>query len=244
MKISILGLGWFGLALGQELKGKYQVCGTTRTEEKLSSLRNFFSHVHVLNLETLPPESILDSDVIIINIPPFKGQLEWFKNWKIKKDKHIIFISSTSVYGEKQFIVDEDTNPIPDTENGKILIEEEEWIKSFDFFTIIRFGGLIGQNRHPGKFLSGRTGLGGGNYPVNLIHQEDAVQFTKMILEKKMTGEVYNLVHPNHPSRRDYYENYCRVHHLDLPHFLEQSDEGKKVSSLKASRIYSFRQPI
>ncbi len=244
MKISILGLGWFGLALAQELTLKYEIIGTTRTDEKLKNLKKIFPKVFILNVEIIPNKIILNSDVIIINIPPFKGQIDWFKKWQLPKDKHIIFISSTSVYGQNQLIVNEETTPFPDSEGGMILLEEEKWIQSFSHFTIIRLGGLIGSDRHPGKYLSGRTDLSGGNHPVNLIQQKDAVSFTIQVIEQKIYGEIFNLIHPSHPSRKNYYQNYCILNNIPIPEFLESSESGKLVLSSKVEKIYQFKGPI
>ena len=156
MKISIVGLGWFGEALALKLKAKHEILGTTRSQDKISMFAHQNIDAEELNLALTPSENILSSDVIILNIPPFHHQLAWLQSWAWKKSTHVIFISSTSVYGNLSGTVDESTTPVPDTENAKILVAEENWISSFPVFTIIRFGGLIGASRHPGKILSGR----------------------------------------------------------------------------------------
>jgi nucleoside-diphosphate-sugar epimerase len=244
MKISIVGLGWFGLALGQELKTHHQILGTTRTEERAKLLTELGFETYILNPQQMINSALLESEVIILNIPPFKGQLDWFKSWNISPNTHLVFISSTSVYGKLQTDVCEETAPLPDTDNGFILLEEEKLVRGFKNHTIIRFGGLIGQNRHPGKFLSGRENLEGGNHPVNLIHQLDAVHFVKYVIEKKLYQETFNLVHPHHPTRIDYYGGYCAENNLPLPHFLHSNDPGKRVASDKVEKIYQFRQKI
>ena len=244
MKISIVGLGWFGEALALKLKSKHEILGTTRSQDKISAFANQNIYAEELNLSLTPSENILSSDVIILNIPPFHNQLAWLQSWAWKKSTHVIFISSTSVYGNLSGTVDESTTPVPDTENAKILVAEENWISSFPLFTIIRFGGLIGANRHPGKILSGRQNVQGGNLPVNLIHLNDCVNFVELIIDKKLTGETFNLVNPAHPSRKDYYQGYCLKHNLPLPEFLDSSEEGKIISDLKTGQHYPCRWPL
>jgi nucleoside-diphosphate-sugar epimerase len=244
MKISIVGLGWFGEALALKLKPKHEILGTTRSQDKISTFANQNIQAEELNLALIPSENIFSSDVIILNIPPFHDQLAWFKSWPWKKTTHVIFISSTSVYGNIAGTVDESTTPIPDTENAKILVAEEDWIASFPAFTIIRFGGLIGASRHPGKILSGRQNVQGGNLPVNLIHLNDCVNFVELIIDKKLTGETFNLVNPEHPSRKAYYQGYCLKHNLALPEFLESSEEGKIISDIKTGQHYLCRWPL
>jgi nucleoside-diphosphate-sugar epimerase len=238
MKISIVGLGWFGKALADKLKSNHEILGTTRSQDKISTFANQNIHAEELNLSLTPSENILSSDVIILNIPPFLNQLPWLQCWAWKKTTHVVFISSTSIYGNISGTVDESTTPMPDTENAKILVAEENWIASFPLHTIIRFGGLIGADRHPGKILSGRQNVQGGNLPVNLIHLNDCVNFVELIIDKKLMGETFNLVNPEHPSRRDYYQGYCLKHNLALPEFLDSSEDGKIISSVKTARHY------
>jgi len=244
MKISIIGLGWFGSALATDLIEKYKISGTTRTPDKVTLFKSKNIDAELLLPPDSPSSQLLNSDIIILNIPPFLGQLEWFKSWHWNNASHLIFISSTSVYGDEGITVDENTHPFPNTENGKILIEEENWIKTFSKHTIIRFGGLLGNNRHPGKFLSGRKNLTGGQTPVNLIHLDDTIGFTKLVIEKKLFGETFNLVHPNHPTRSEYYEKYCHENHLPLPEFDSSGAKGKIVSAKKVSELYSFKRSI
>jgi nucleoside-diphosphate-sugar epimerase len=239
MKISIIGMGWFGKALGLELKSHYEISGTTRTDEKIRVLNQQGLLAEKLTLSDLPSDEILTADVIVLNIPPFVDQLSWFKSWNWNKNSHIIFISSTSVYGNTG-TVDETTIPLPESDNGRILLEVEHWIKSFPAYTIIRFGGLIGEDRHPGNVLSGRSNIIGGNLPVNLIHLEDCIGFTKLVIEKKMINETFNLVDPEHPSRRQYYQDHCQKNNLPLPEFTDSDENGKIISHSKVAKFYNL----
>ncbi len=244
MKISIIGLGWFGEALAQKLQGKFEVAGTTRSLEKIQSFAQQDIDAEQLNTDLAPSLNMLSSDVIILNIPPFQNQLDWLKTWKWQPGTHVVFISSTSVYGNLAGTVDESTIPEPDTENAKVLVAEENFISHFPFYTIIRFGGLIGANRHPGKILSGRKNVQGGNLPVNLIHLNDCVNFVELVIEQKLKGETFNLVNPEHPTRRDYYQGYCLKHNLPLPEFVDSSEEGKIISNIKTAKHYKCRWPL
>lgn len=239
--VSITGLGWFGTPLARRLSKDYSVRGTTRTADKLTTFSDLGIQAELLKDSSTPSSEVMNSDVLVLNIPPFKNQLAWFKAWKWNPSTHIIFISSTSVYGDQSGILDEGTLPVPNTEGGAILLEEENWLRTFPKTTLIRFGGLIGEERHPGKFLAGRTQLENGNWPVNLIHLEDCMAFTELVIKKELFGETYNLVHPDHPTRSDYYTDYCRRNSLPLPHFKTIESSGKTVSSQKAEAIYQFK---
>jgi nucleoside-diphosphate-sugar epimerase len=50
--------------------------------------------------------------------------------------------------------------------------------------TILRFGGLIGEDRNPIRFLAGRENLENPDAPINLIHQTDCIGIILRIIEK------------------------------------------------------------
>lgn len=241
MKISIIGLGWFGSSLAEALKDTHTIVGSTRSEEKVREFLRLGIKAEVLTTTRTPSPLLMDADVIVLNIPPFIDQVGWFKSWQWRPETHVIFISSTSVYGQEEGTLAESDPALPESANGHILVEEEDWIKTLPAYTIIRFGGLVGPTRHPGKFLSGRKELSGGNQPVNLIHQEDTVGFTKLVIEKRLTQETFNLVSPDHPTRRDYYGGYCAENKLPLPEFKDALVPGKTISADKVSRLYEFK---
>jgi nucleoside-diphosphate-sugar epimerase len=244
MNICIIGLGRFGSLLATSLIKTHQVTGTTRSVEKQNKFLAEGIRCDILNQTLKPSESLLNADCVVLNIPPFEDQLAWIKSWNWNIKTHLVFISSTSIYGEIEGAVDETTLPSPASSGAKILFEEEQWVKSFNDYTIIRFGGLIGHNLHPGTFLSGRKNLSGGNQAVNLIHLDDCVGFTKLAIEKKMTDEIFNLVYPSHPTRQSFYQGFCRQHSLELPEFNLDPSPGKIIKSDKVESLYRFQVDI
>lgn len=230
MKISVIGLGWYGEVLARHLKQDgHEVLGTTRNETKISNLQNDGIQAFSLTYPHVPVDELMAADVVVLNIPPFPEELAWFKSWKWNPSSWIIFISSTALY------------PAPATENALLLAAQEEWIKSsFQKWTILRFGGLIGGGRHPGKFLSGRKNLSGRLWPVNLIHQRDAVGFTQKVLELKLQRQTFHLVSDEHPSKESFYTDFCQEKGLPLPLF-DQTDQsqGKIVPNEEMKKYYS-----
>ena len=214
MKISIIGLGWFGEPLAKELlKSGHEVFGTTRTIDKKEKLEKENIQVSLLEYPMYPDRQLLESDIVVLNIPPFIDELEWFESWPWKPETWIIFISSTSVYSKKE------------NQNIPLLKQQEAWIQSeFQNWTILRFGGLIGRNRHPGKYLSGKKNLPGRLWPVNLVHLDDCIGVTKTLIEKNVKNEIFNVVSSEHPTREKYYTDYCKKIGLPVPEF-DQSDQ-------------------
>lgn len=226
MKISIIGLGWFGSPLASALAAEgHIISGSTTTEEKIQKLKSQNIHPFKLKYPEVPQK--IDSDILILNVPPFAEELDWFKSWDIDPKTWIIFISSTSVESKKD----------------SLLSFQEEWVKTFSNWTILRFGGLFGGERHPGKYLSGKKNLVGRLWPVNMLHQEDAVGFTKKIINDKIQSKIFTVISDEHPTREDFYTRFCIDHNLPLPDF-DQTDLSVKtpLSNEEARKFYSFKK--
>ena len=162
--------------------------------------------------------------------------------------QNVLFVSSTSVYGENQGTVDESTIPEPETESGKQLLECESLLKSNSNFktTILRFGGLIGSDRQPGKYLAGRENLENPESPVNLIHQKDCIGIILKIIESDYWNETFNAVSPFHPSRESYYSQKAADLNLPLPKFDHSKPSvGKLIENNKIINLlkYTFTEP-
>ncbi len=224
MRITVLGSGWYGTPLSLALLDLgHELVVTTRDLEKKRALEQKGLTTHLLTAPEIPPSAIIDSDLLILNTPPSAGGVNWFKSWPPTRAR-VIFISSTS---------------------GKQLADEE-WIKStFKEWTILRFGGLLGEKRHPGKVLSGRENLPGRLWPVNLLHLEDAVGFTLKIIETGIKGEIIQVVSEEHRSREEFYQEYCLQNQLPLPLF-DQNDQSKRsiIDNERAKEIYQFKWPV
>jgi nucleoside-diphosphate-sugar epimerase len=229
MKISISGLGFLGLPLAELLKGKgHAVHGTTTTNEKLSSLR---ISAETLLSPALPSEKLLHCDILILNIPPFPGQLSWLASWDLKHVGKIIFVSSTSVFRNSP--------------NSELLKSEEEWVKNSGLpWLIVRPAGLVGHGRHPGNQLSGRKGIPGRLSPVNLIHVEDVCGFLATAIEKNLEGKEINLVSDEHSSKEDFYREFSKRMGLPLPEFdPDDLSAGKIIDNLEMKKYYALKFP-
>ena len=276
--IAILGCGWLGLPLAKLLLSKgYELKGSTTSESKLDVLKNAGILTFQIQLEAQQiigtiEDFLKETNVLIIDIPPglrreISSSLETTFVNKIRTlipfieksgIKKVIFVSSTSVYADGFPIVEitEETIPNPDTESGKQLAIVEVLLQSNLNFktTVIRFGGLLGDDRHPAKFLAGKTNVENPDAPVNLIQQEDCIGIIESILKHSETseqqgnwGETFNAVAPQHPTRKAYYQNKAQILNLPLPTFAEHSEsKGKMISSKKVEIIlgYSFRKEI
>jgi nucleoside-diphosphate-sugar epimerase len=266
-KISILGCGWLGLPLAKDLIEKgFSVKGSTTSVEKISVLEDSKIEPFLITLsptlsneeEEKTIEDFLDeSKILIINIPPklrknnqedFVGKIRTLIPFIEKSTvENVIFVSSTSVYGDSnasEIRLTEETKPQPDTEGGKQLLQTEHLLQSNTFFktTVVRFGGLIGNDRHPVRFLSGRENIENPEAPINLIHQEDCIGIIEKIMETDCWNETFNAVAPFHPSRENYYTQKAIELDLVVPQFNHAiSTVGKTIVSDKAEQKLQYK---
>ena len=259
-KISILGCGWLGFPLAKALlENGFSVKGSTTSTEKLLMLKNvgispFLIELGEVAINGNVSEFLEGSQVLIIDIPPklrgtatenfvakIKNFIPFIEKSGIKK---VIFVSSTSVYSDKNILVTEETFPNPDTESGKQLVASEQFLQNNSNFetTVVRFGGLIGEDRNPIRFLAGRTNIESPNAPINLICQEDCIGIILKIIESNCWGETFNAVAPFHPSREAYYTQKAKEYDLELPIFATSKPSiWKTILSNKLEKVLNYQ---
>ena len=163
----------------------------------------------------------------------------------------VIFTSSTSVYQDAEDFPTYDENAETDNSNDiaiqlrntELLLLNNEHFNA----SILRFGGLLGPERHPVKFLTGKTGIKNPESPVNLVHQEDCIKAVFKVIEKEKDNSIWNVVYPDHPSKAEYYNRIAKERNLEAPEFdHSQPSKGKKITSEKLIKElkFKFTEPI
>ena len=148
-------------------------------------------------------------DVIVITLTPSVINAEGYRKAYLETSRHllsslkhqqprlIIFVSSTSVYGQKHGEwVDEKALTEPTSFSGKIILEAETlWNKS-DFATcIVRFSGIYGPGRRR-LIEQVKLGQGTSSEPIlysNRIHADDAAGALFHLIEKSRTDNIESL---------------------------------------------------
>ncbi len=258
--ISICGCGWLGLPLGAFLVEKgFSVKGSTTREEKFPALQQAGIEPFRIVLDPdLSGEHIADflkSDILVINIPPRRrpdivdyhlrqmaGLLGAVKQSPVK---HIVFISSTSVYPSLNRGVAEDDARDPESPSGQALLGVEKMLFEESSFstTVLRFCGLVGYDRDPVVFLGRMDRLAHPDQPVNLIHRDDCIGIIDEVICQDVWGEVFNACSPCHPLRKEYYARAAERSGKPLPPFDHQDDgtSFKIIESARLERILGYR---
>ncbi len=266
--ISILGCGWLGLPLGKALADKgFEVKGSTTSPPKQEQLANngirpfLISFQPTPHAEGRPDDSLADfltADLLIINIPPkVEAQGKDFHVQQIRHlcsllpastVRHIIYISSTSVYPDLNREVDE-LEVLPQEGSNLTLLRAENQLQSLEpaiGVTILRCGGLMGYDRMPGKYVAGKKGLTTGEVPVNFVHRDDVIAILLEIIRQQHWGPLFNVVAPFHPTRREVYLKNTAEFGLLPPEFSETTGQPFKIvngEKLRQFLHYDFIYP-
>lgn len=253
--ISILSCGWLGMPLaGKLVQEGYRVKGATRTPEKLAQIEAQGAAAYLVNLPAQDADdqlaALLDCDLLIINVPPQRRNgllsahgehMDYLVEQMQRQHRkpQVIYVSSTSVYRDTNGEVTE-TSALNSPEEDVIVYAEQLLQREFGA-AILRCGGLMGQDRIPGKYFIGRT-VDTGEIPVNFIHQEDVIGLLLAMIRQGIRGEVYNAVAPLHPTRREMYLANTAIFGWQPPVFVEpaQPIPFKIVNSEKAMRELGY----
>jgi nucleoside-diphosphate-sugar epimerase len=232
--LSAVGIEPFLLKFSPQIEGLLETLLSVSPQITLSD----FSSPLSVETQTI---TFLNSEVLIICIPPRAGKygedfhvqqiqslMEYLPSSSIKS---IIYTSSTSVYPDLNREVTEQDEVL----ENHALIKVENLLKSIPKnVTILRCGGLMGGERIPAKYFAGKT-INTGEIPVNYVHQQDVIQIITMILEKDFWHEIFNVVSPIHPIRKEIYLKNCEEFGFATPIFEEPAEEipFKIISSQK-----------
>ena len=249
MKVSIVGCGWLGLALGRKLAQEgFSVMGSTTTKDKLKSISDAGITPFLFKMDPMPVGEnfniLFETDVLVVNIPPGRKSntpefyAEQIKYLKYIADQYevarVIFVSSTSFYPNIGDWVTEATDY--DLENGStkaVVLAEKEIRKVSAELTVLRCGGLMGGDIVAGKWFAGNT-VSGGETPVNYIHRDDVIN----IIHQLITGELpladtLNVVCPEHPLRKEVYDAMAKKYQFESPNWEAPAKTASKIVSSK-----------
>lgn len=265
LTISILGCGWLGLPLGKHLAEKgFIVKGSVVSEAMFPALEQAGITPCLLRLSPeltgTNIESFFSCEVLIVSFPPerradieeyHQAQIQYLIEHIIKyKIRKVLFVSSTSVYPDVNREVYEHEKLIPAKGSGRALKLAEETLFGEQKFatTVLRFGGLIGYDRLPNKYLTAKADVANADVPLNLIHRDDCIEIIYQLIRQDVWGEVFNACANKHPLRRDYYYQAAIQAGFMPPSFSSHSagtSTYKIVNSEKLKTVleYSFKYP-
>lgn len=241
-KLVIVGCGWLGKQFiahvdQLDLLPDWQLFATNRTAA--TGLPSNVQPLQWLGEHDSPAlEASLRHAVWLVALSPGRDRSSYMANlqrivrmasaWQCQ---HLLFCSSTGVYSQLAGDVDESSELVRGHARVDALAAAEQVALSFPSCTVLRLAGLIGEGRHPGAFCkSGR--MAGGELPVNLVHSEQVAVSIAGLLQRSQKPRVWNLVHPEHPQKANFYRHAAALYGIAEPEFVEADEPARRVHSI------------
>ncbi|MCG9692219.1 NAD(P)H-binding protein [Vibrio sp. Isolate22] len=166
--------------------------------------------------------------------------------------KKLIMVSSTTVYPTKPGILYEQDASLAlanadsnDTctfsDNARIMLQAEQSVMDSGIdYTILRFSGLIGPNRHPSRFASKLKQVS-NQAPANMLHLDDAIGAVDFAISH-LHNEIANVTTPNTVSKAEFYAAALKSANSSEPLPPVVNEPDKLISSKKILDLgYSFK---
>lgn len=233
--ILIIGSGKLGLSLANTLaEQNFQITATTTTTEKVSPDENINPSITHLDTNESDQKIFMNKfneyhfDVMVITIPPTRKLNNYLTTLKKLHQlalsltiKKVLFVSSTSVWGENLGAVNENTAMTPKTQSAKDMVSFEQLILNEPNYqaSAIKLAGLIGGTRNPGRFLADKKDLTMAKASVNLVTQRDVIGIINEIIKQDAWQEQFIACAPHHPTRDTFYVAAANKLNLTPPTF-------------------------
>jgi nucleoside-diphosphate-sugar epimerase len=206
LKILIVGCGQLGFSIVKNADPEiFKLYGFSRSLRKSPPFIEMHQ-VDILKNEAIDAIKLINPEIIIYAVSADTQSIESYQDHYVvglKKTyeaileldhfKHLFFVSSTRVYGQKTTkILSELDIAEPSDYGGEALMEAETVARQLkDKATILRLSGIYGPNRTRMIQLAQSNP---GNWPAtnnwsNRIHEEDAARFIVFLIKRIMTKE-------------------------------------------------------
>ncbi len=258
--LAILGCGYVGKALAKywQKQGHF-VTGTTTSQQRLLSLSEVTSQVILMKGDDANAVQSLfqDRDAVVVSVAPTGSKAvseEIYEStylptaWNLAKAlnqtptvKQIIYLSSSSVYGDRQGEWVDESSPIaPEERKSQVICEAEKILlqaaNENQKVCILRLGGIYGPGRELTRMfgrLAGMTLAGRGERFINWIHLDDIVGAIEFARLNKLEG-IYNLVDDSQLTLKKQAELVCLRYGL-TPVQWDPSKPSLKAKSVRIS---------
>lgn len=268
-EIAIFGCGYIGSEVASLWTQRgLHVTATTRTPERLDELAKV-AHKGVLikgNDEAEMAPLIAAHETLLVSLAADRSDdyeraylqtAQLFRHLALEMDlpRRLFYTSSTSVYGDHHGRwVDEESDLLAHSDQGKVLIETEQTFLSLAelgwHVCILRLAEIYGPGRELSKKIKSYQGqalAGDGSQYTNMVHKHDCAGAIDYALRHHLEG-IYNVADDEHPTRKEFYAKVAAHHHLPPPkwdpNLVSLHPGSKRVSNHKIkAEGFTFRYP-
>ncbi len=238
--IAVMGCGYVGGALADcwQEQGHF-VTGTTTRNYRVAAISANVSQAVVMTGDDLTAVQLLleGQHTLVVSVAPTSSQevddktyehtyLTTAKNiatalGSAPNVKQVIYLSSCSVYGDRQGAwVDEMANIDPIDRKSQVIHEAEQIIlkaaNESQKVCILRLGGIYGPGRELVNMLGGLAGMtmpGKGDRFINWIHRDDIIGAIEFARSQQLDG-IYNLVDDSQLTIKEQMQRVCSSYEL------------------------------
>lgn len=176
----------------------------------------------------------LEVDILVIAIPNKNIEAHRHLSELLADSdvKQVIYTSSTSVYLPAEDPVIEKGKL--DTDNS-LVASEKIYQNTSTPSCILRLSGLVGPDRHPGRFFRRRPDASLAKVPINLIHLDDVIEVFDWVIDHLPCDDVINVTSIEHPPKFDFYSKVYESYFQESARFQLLSDQSayKLISAKK-----------
>jgi nucleoside-diphosphate-sugar epimerase len=239
--IAVLGCGYVGNALAESWQEQgHFVTGTTTSRERIPALAASLSKAVIAKgSDYSAMQSLLqDQNTLVVSIAPTgfqEADAATYENTYISTTQNlvkvlsqapnitqIIYLSSCSVYGDRQGEwVDETSQVAPMEQRSQVIHESEKIIlqaaNEQQKVCVLRLGGIYGPDRELVSMFGGLAGMtmpGKGDRFINWIHRDDIIGAIEFARLNELQG-IYNLVDDSRLTVKEQVSRVCARY--DLP---------------------------
>jgi nucleoside-diphosphate-sugar epimerase len=239
--IAVLGCGYVGGALADHWQEQgHFVTGTTTSRERVPALSKTLSKaVLAKGADFLAMQSLLqDQSTLVVSIAPTGFQAvdaATYETTYVSTTQNlvkvlsqapnvtqVIYLSSCSVYGDRQGEwVDESSQIVPIEQRSQVIYESERIIlqaaNDQQKVCVLRLGGIYGPGRELVSMFGGLAGMtmpGKGDQFINWVHRDDIIGAIEFARLNELQG-IYNLVDDSRLTVKEQVSRVCARY--DLP---------------------------
>lgn len=252
--ILILGCGWVGEELATKMLQKgYTVYASTTSLDKAERLQQqgVHSFVHNFDQSAVCQQALPEwFDFVLTSVPagsrlPLTDVHKRFTHVHAFLEKLLftknIFLSSTGVYPNSDGVY---TEAYSGALNERLYAAETKML-SLAHTSVFRLGGLFGKNRILAKYFENRV-CTSGDQLANFVHLDDVVELIRLGLENTIQEPIYNIVAPEHPTKKEVIIASAKRYGYSLPIAWQPEDSFQKCvdsAKIRNELQYTFTYP-
>ncbi len=262
MRVLIIGCGYVGLPLGEELlRQGHEVYGVRRSSSGAAELQA--AGIKPFAADVTQPDELArlpgPFDWVVNCVSSNKGGAEEYRDVYLKGMRHLtawlsasppkkfVYTSSTSVYGQTDASAVKESSPAePAGETGRVLVETEKALLEAKAIPglVLRVAGIYGPGRGHLflQYLKNEAKIAGrGERLINMIHRDDLTGIIIAALKNGRPGEIYNAVDDEPVAQVHFFRWLSETLGKWMPPFATEEENANRKRGLTNKKVQNRR---